>query len=52
MFIAEASSADLGTLFVILAFIGFAAALYLAYVGNFVGAAAAALIAILILLFA
>jgi hypothetical protein len=47
--LAAASEQDLGVLFVILAILGFAVAVYLAYVQNFAAAVVAALIAVVIL---
>lgn len=49
---AEASLADVGVLFVVLAVIGFAVALYLAFTGRVIEGLIAALIAIIILVFA
>lgn len=49
--LAAVSHADLGTLFIVLALLAFAVAVYLGYVGNFVGALVVAFIGILILLF-
>lgn len=50
--LAAAHAADLGVLFVILAVLAFAVAVYLAYIGNFVGAVAAALVGVIILVVA
>ena len=48
--LAAISHADVGTLFVVLAILAFAVALYLAYLGNHVGAVVAAFIGVVILL--
>jgi hypothetical protein len=47
-----ATSRTLGTLFVILAILAFAIAIYIGYLGNIVGALVVAFIGVLILLFA
>lgn len=47
----RASDADLALLFVILALLAGAVAVYLAYVGNYVGALVTVFIAILLLVF-
>lgn len=49
--LATVSHADISTLFIVMAILGFAIALFLAYAGNHVGAVVAAFVAILILLF-
>jgi hypothetical protein len=43
---------DLGLLFLILAIVGFAMSLYLAYVGQWIGALVALIIAVVILVYA
>lgn len=48
----EVSDGDLGLVLLILAIVGFAVALYLAYVSNYVGAVVAAVIAAVILVLA
>jgi hypothetical protein len=50
--LAAVSHADLGTLFVVLAILAFAVAIYIGYLGNVVGALVVAFIGVLILLFA
>lgn len=49
MGVLAAAHADLGLVFVVLAILAFAVAIYLAYVGNFIAAVAAALIGVIIL---
>lgn len=49
---ADFTSGDAGVLFLIIAILAFAVAVYLAYLGNYVGAVVAAIIGVIILLVA